>query len=518
MLFRINARYFNNNLIIFTLVLFTYCIASCMIKKKVIIVGAGIAGLSSAVRMAAKGYDVHVFEGSNKVGGKLHQFHLGDYRFDAGPSLFTMPQYVVELFTLAGKNPDDYFKFESLDVICNYFWDDGTTLSTFSDIQKNISEISVKLNEKPINIENHFKDSALKYELTGKTFLENTLHSLKTWMTLDVVKALTQIYKLDVFGTMHGANAKRFDNSKTVQLFDRYATYNGSNPYKAPGLLNIIPHFEYGFGAYIPKNGMNDISDSLYKLAIDMGVHFHLNTKVIKIEKKEKIVTGIQTDKGENFYGDIVISNMDAYYTYLYLLDQKKEADSILKQERSSSALIFYWGIKKSFAELDLHNIFFSNDYKHEFNCISNGTISDDPTVYINITSKYVISDAPAGCENWFTMINVPYNDGQDWENLIKLARRNIVSKLSRILKTDVESLIECEDILDPRSIEKNTMSHTGSLYGTSSNSKWAAFARHPNKSRQYQNLYFIGGSVHPGGGVPLCLLSSKIVDDLIHE
>ncbi|HMP29369.1 MAG TPA: phytoene desaturase family protein [Saprospiraceae bacterium] len=485
--------------------------------NKVIIIGAGIAGLSSAVRMAARGYQVEVFEATDKIGGKLNQFELNGYRFDAGPSLFTMPQYVTELFTIAGKQGSDYFQYDSLDVICNYFWEDGTRCSTYKDFDKTIKELSEKLFESQQKLKEHFDDSALKYQLTGKTFLENTLHSFKTWLSLDVVKALTKLHKLDVLGTMHGVNQKRFKNPKTIQLFDRYATYNGSNPYKAPGLLNIIPHFEYGFGAYIPKKGMYEISESIYKLCIDLGVKFHLNTKVSNILKETNKVAGIQTVKGAVHKCDIVISNMDAYYTYLHLLNQKEDANDILKQERSSSALIFYWGIKNTFKELDLHNIFFSNDYEHEFACISKGEISNDPTIYINITSKYVQNDAPKGCENWFTMINVPYNKDQNWELLIAHAKKNILTKLSRILGREIESLIVCEDILDPRSIESKTMSYTGSLYGTSSNSKWAAFARHPNQSPQYNNLFFIGGSVHPGGGVPLCLLSSKIVDDIIH-
>ena len=142
--------------------------------------------------------------------------------------------------------------------------------------------------------------------------------------------------------------------------------------------------------------------------------------------------------------------------------------------------------------------------------------IYEDPTVYINITSKYNSEDAPASCQNWFTMINVPFDGGQDWDTLIAEARKNILTKVSRILGKDIESLIACEDILDPRSIDSKTSSHLGALYGTSSNNRMAAFQRHPNFSRKIKNLYFCGGSVHPGGGIPLSLLSAKIIDDLI--
>jgi phytoene desaturase len=429
-----------------------------------------------------------------------------------------MPQYVTELFEAAGKDYRKYFDYTTLDVICRYFWEDGTRCSTYRDHDKTVSELSECLGETPDSLSGYFARSREKYELTGRTFLEHSLHRWKTWWTKDVAKALTQLHKLDLMGTLHSVNRSYFKNPKTVQLFDRYATYNGSNPYKAPGMLSIIPHFEYGFGAYIPKEGMNQITSSIVNLLHDMHVHIHLNTRVTGILKEEQRVTGLMTSDGQKWEGDLIISNMDAYFTYLHLLDDKKKAQQVLRQERSSSALIFYWGIKKEFPELDLHNIFFSEDYKNEFDHISRGSVCDDPTVYIHITSKYIQTDAPPGCENWFTMINVPHNAGQNWDDIIERSRENIIRKISRQLGEDVASLITCEYVLDPRIIESQTFSYTGSLYGTSSNSKWAAFARHPNASPQYNNLYFVGGSVHPGGGIPLCILGARIVDELIHE
>lgn len=485
---------------------------------KVLIIGGGIAGLSSAVRMAARGHEVHLFEGSDKLGGKLHEFTLDGYRFDFGPSLFTMPQYVLELFDIAGKDVQDYFEYKTLDVICRYFWEDGTRCSTYKDKEQTVRELADQLGENEDSLRKYFASSQEKYELTGRTFLEHSLHQWKTWWTRDVARAMTRLHKLDLMGTLHSVNSSYFKNPKTVQLFDRYATYNGSNPYKAPGMLSIIPHFEYGFGAYIPKEGMNQITSSIVKLLQDMGVHIHLNTKVTQIQKNGRKVSGLMTEKGDLHEGDIVITNMDAYFTYLHLLNDPERAQHVLRQERSSSALIFYWGIKKEFQELDLHNIFFSQDYKNEFDHISQGSVCDDPTVYIHITSKYIRDDAPQGCENWFTMINVPHNAGQNWDDIIERSRKNIIRKISRQLGEDIASLITCEYVLDPRILESQTFSYTGSLYGTSSNSRWAAFARHPNASPQFDNLYFVGGSVHPGGGIPLCILGAKIVDDLIHK
>jgi phytoene dehydrogenase-like protein len=208
---------------------------------------------------------------------------------------------------------------------------------------------------------------------------------------------------------------------------------------------------------------------------------------------------------------------MDVVNTYKKLLPKASQPKKILNQPKSSSALIFYWGIQKRFPQLDMHNIFFSQDYAQEFTHIfRQKNIYQDPTVYINITSKHKPDDAPEGCENWFVMINVPNNSGQDWDELITQGRKNILAKLSRILQTDIEPLIACESILDPRTIESRTSSSQGALYGNSSNNRYAAFLRHANFSSQIQNLYFCGGSVHPGGGIPLCLLSAKIATDMV--
>jgi phytoene dehydrogenase-like protein len=208
---------------------------------------------------------------------------------------------------------------------------------------------------------------------------------------------------------------------------------------------------------------------------------------------------------------------MDVFPTYKNLLKLTKTPQRTLSQESSSSAVIFYWGINKIFDQLDLHNIFFSVDYEAEFEAIFNQKkTSEDFTVYVNITSKDVPSDAPKGGENWFVMINTPADQGQDWNQIKNELREKTIAKLNRILKVDMDSLIQEEEVLTPPMIEQKTSSHLGALYGSSSNDKMAAFLRHPNFSSEIKNLYFCGGSVHPGGGIPLCLLSAKIATDLI--
>jgi len=483
---------------------------------KTVIVGAGVAGMAAAIRMACQGHTVSVYEANSYPGGKLSEFRLGDFRFDAGPSLFTMPSYMEDLYALAGVPMEEHFIYERLDIVCNYFWEDGTQVSAYADEKKFADELVKKLGVDGDTVSRILNDSQRKYDICGEIFLEKSLHKWKTWLQPKILKAMMLTPTLDLFRTMNDTNSRITKHPKLIQLLNRYATYNGSNPYKAPGLLTVIPHFEYNIGAFVPTGGMNNITKSLYALAQQKGVTFHFNKKVNKINLSNSFATGVTVD-GEAISCDQVISNMDVYGTYKRLMPEAKHPERTLAQERSTSAVIFYWGVKREFNELDVHNILFSDNYKAEFESMQNGEIYEDPTVYINVTKKYVPSDAPVGCENWFVMINAPYQSGQDWDRLIKNTRAQIIEKLKRILKIDIEPLITEESLLDPRTIESKTSSHLGALYGSSSNNKMAAFMRHANFSSKIKNVYFCGGSVHPGGGIPLCLLSAKIVDEIMH-
>lgn len=482
------------------------------------IIGAGIAGLAAAVRLQAKGHQVQVFEANNFAGGKLGQLQQDGYRFDTGPSLFTMPHLVEELFSLANKNMADYFTYSRLDTVCNYFWDDGTRLTAWADSQKYAAEAEAKLGCPAPTLLHALRDSQRKYEATADTFLHKSLHKPSTYLSKDILKVLAATPSLNIFSSMHSVNAKRFGkNSKMTQLFDRYATYNGSSPYLASGILTMIPHLEQNIGAFIPHGGMFAISQSIYKLALELGVQFHFNTPVLEITTQANKATGIKT-ASQALAFDRVVCNMDIYFAYQKLLPNAKAPTRILAQPKSSSALIFYWGIRHSFPQLNVHNIFFANDYHNEFKTIfQDKSVADDVTIYINITSKQCPDDAPHNAENWFVMVNVPaLQPHHDWDALIPRIRQQVIARLNHNLGTDIAPLIATEAILDPRTIQSRTQSHLGALYGSSSNTKMAAFLRHPNFSKQYKNLYFCGGSTHPGGGIPLCLLSAKITADLL--
>lgn len=485
-------------------------------NKTCAIIGAGVSGLSAAIRMRNKGYRVTVFEANSFPGGKLSTETKDGYRFDMGPSVFTMPEYVDELFTLSGKNPREHFKYTQLDPVYKYFFDDGSILDSYHGKEKFAEQLAAKTNDKKEDIIKYLDKTELIYNLTDEVFLKNSLHRLKNFFTWPVAKGILNFGKIGAFDTMAGANQKAFKDSRLVKIFNRYSTYNGSSPYLSPATLTVIAHVEIVKGAFYPEGGMFGITAALLQLAKDIGVQFNFSTPVSEILIKNNRVTGIRTDQGTESF-DTVISNMDVYNSYKKLMPQVKRPAKTLDQPKSSSGIIFYWGIKKEFKELELHNILFSENYEEEFDTIfSKKSMYPDPTIYINITSKHTPSDAPPGCENWFAFINVPNNSGQDWDLFITEARENMIQKINKVLKTDIKPLIESEMVFDPRVIENRTSSAFGAIYGNSSNNKFAAFLRHANFSKDIKNLYFCGGSVHPGPSIPLCLLSAKITTDLI--
>ena len=287
-------------------------------------------------------------------------------------------------------------------------------------------------------------------------------------------------------------------------------------------MMHVIPHLEHGHGTFFPENGMIGITRHLHALASALGVQFAFDHTAMRIEHSGGSVNGVQAlnAKAESvfFRAECVVSNADIWPTYRRVLPDLKAPERTLSRERSTSGVIFYWGVRGVRPELHLHNILFSNNYQKEFETIQrSGHPGEDPTVYIHISSKMKPDDAPLDSENWFVMVNVAA-DPNHVEVLVPDIRRAVLAKINRTLGVDVEPMIETETHFTPRTIEERTGSHLGALYGASSNSAISAFLRHRNRSTQLRGLYFCGGSVHPGGGIPLCLLSARITSELIEQ
>ncbi len=481
--------------------------------SKAIIIGGGIGGLATAIRLAAKNWDVVLYEKNTSLGGKLAEFSEKGYRFDMGPSLFTMPEYFEDLFKAANRELKDYLLYKKLNKSCTYFFPDATSFIFYQKKEEFKKEAEHKLNLPAEDVLSYLKESKKMYDAAGKLFIENSLHKFSTYFSKQALRALPQLLNPQNLKSLHHKNSKRFKEDKWIQLFDRYATYNGSSPYKTPAMMSMIPHLEHNIGTFFPEGGMYGIINALEKLALELDVDIQKGKQVEKLIEAGRRIRSVKVNDKE-IKADLFVSNMDVALVYKKLLNNPVQFKSEIKKERSSSGLVFYWGINKEFPELSLHNIIFSRNYSKEFNEIfDQHRVPSDPTVYINISSKEAPGDAPKGCENWFVMINTPANLNLEIEKVNEI--RNIVLNIiNERLKTNIKNYIVFERQLTPSDIDTRTMSLQGALYGTASNSPLSSFKRHPNFSKQYKNLYFVGGTVHPGGGIPLCLNSAKIVVD----
>jgi len=486
--------------------------------RKIAVIGAGIGGIAAAIRMRRRNFEIDVYDHQPGPGGKLAEFRRKGFRFDMGPSLFTQPERVMELFEMAGEDPGEHLPYHRLDLVCRYYYPDGTMLDVPSDPVEFAGKASEVFAVEPGDITGYLEKASKLYATAGPVFLDRPFPAIDALMSEEGKAIGKKPWILDPFVSLHRRNRASFGDHRLVQMFDRFATYNGSNPYKAPATLKMIAHLEHNLGAFFPQKGMYAITDELFKLAVRQGVKFHFGKRVDEIVEDDagSKVSGIKIN-GEFLSCDKIISDVDVNTLYRGLLKSRKIPFLAGRQQLSSSAMIFYWGVRGEYPKLDIHNILFSGSYKEEFDHLfRKKKIFADPTVYIFISSKIVPGDAPEGCENWFVMINVPENTGQDWDKYIAEMREVLIAKIRMITGIDISGKILTEHVEDPRTIESRTGSYHGSLYGNSSNSRTSAFSRHANYRGSIKNLYFVGGSVHPGGGIPLCLASAGIVEKII--
>jgi phytoene desaturase len=479
-------------------------------KKKVAVIGAGIGGLASACLLASDGADVTVIEKNAQAGGKMNQLKLDGFRFDTGPSLLTMPGIMHQLFDYCGQDMSNYLELVPLNPLCRYFYPDGTVFNSFEDKKKAIDEIKRIAPEDVANYQEFLSYSAELYHRTTDVFLFHPLSHFSDLLRLPI----KDIFRIDAFTTVSNRVDKLVKSPYLRQFFKRFATYNGSSPYEAPATMNVIPHVELNQGGWYVKDGLYKIVWALKNLAISLGVNFKFNTIVNSIEVSDGFADGVNTSSGY-FKSDIVIANSDAYETYINLMPMDALPASrrrqVEKTEPSCSGFVLMLGTNRRWDQLVHHNIYFSNDYQKEFNDIfRHKVMPNDPTIYVANTSFTDSHHAVSGGSNLFILVNAPYlNETQNWEELSNSYADFIINNLEQRGLEGLRSSVILKQTITPKDFYTKYRSNRGSIYGTSSNSRFAAFLRPRNRSPYIENLWLTGGSTHPGGGIPLCILSA---------
>jgi len=535
---------------------------STPLHKSVIVIGAGIGGLAAAIRLAAQGHHVTILERQAQVGGKLNHVERNGFSFDTGPSLITMPYVLEDLFSSAQRNLNDYLDLLSLDITCRYFYHDGVVLNAWRD-QERLAEEFARLNPHDGVALYRFLDSARNiYQAAADPFLYHSLGN-----PLDVLctfvryvlqghpnSRVEQLQRVGMTGatpvmppppvvptttlfsrlkavltalspqTLDSSVRSFFEDEHLRQLFDRYATYNGSSPYKVTSVYNIIPYVELADGAWYPRGGIYAVAQALERLARELGVTIDTccNVRRILVERNE--ARGVVLADGRVLRSDVVIANSDVVTTHRELLSpavrNKRRVRHLEQLEPSCSGFVLLLGVDKQYPQLAHHNIFFSDDYHEEFDDLFERHIPlSDPTIYVCATSRSDSTQAPPGHENLFVLVNAPYLTAKsNWKHDAPAYRERILDLLASYKQVDLSDLREhivCEAMLTPEDFREKYGANAGSIYGLSSNSRMAPFTRPGNKS-EIRSLYFVGGSTHPGGGVPLVMLSGKIVAELV--
>ncbi len=486
----------------------------------VVIVGAGIGGLTAAARLAGGGLRVAVYEQNERVGGKLNLVEAGGYRFDTGPSLLTMPQVLRDHFAAMGKRLADYLTLTPVEPICRYRWPDGSTLDASADADRMAAAIDALCGEGE-GYRRFLAYSKGIYERTAEVFIYGDL-TPRNVLTALRRRPLDPL-QIDAFSTVHRSVSRFFRDPRLRQLFDRYATYNGSDPYRAPATLNVIPYVEYGFGAWYVQGGMYRIAEALARLAEEEGACITTSTAVQRIVVEGGRAVGVELVSGELVRARAVLTNADVLHSYSKLLapaDRPRYPDQRLAAiEPSCSGFVVLLGVRGNYPQLSHHNIFFSPDYRAEFaDLFGRKQPSMQPTIYVTATSKADPTQAPAGSENIFILVNAPYltaRTGGDWWARHKDRYREIILARLANFGLDFHAGLEYEQVITPSDLAEHYGAWRGAIYGLSSNSRFAAFARPPLRA-SIGGLYFAGGSTHPGGGIPLVTLSGTAAARLI--
>jgi phytoene desaturase len=495
--------------------------------KRVAVIGAGIGGLSAAIRLASCGHRVIVVEKLDRPGGKMGEVREAGFRWDTGPSVITMRHVFEQLFRETGCNLEDYLDFVPLNPITRYFWRDGATIDATADEDAMCENIRRAFGPRDVDGYRKFMRYARRlYDIVSGPFLYRARPSARDLLRLP----LADVLKIDALRTMHQAVSAHFTDPHLIQLFDRFATYNGSSPYQAPATLNVIAYIEMAQGAWYPRGGVYQVALAFERLAQELGVEIRYNSPAQEICIESGVARGVRLARGEVIRADAVVCNVDFTWAKETLLSSAPTPNpSPLgrgeRLEPSCSGFVLSLGVEGEHEALAHHNIFFTDDYRREFDDIFRRRIAPvDPTIYLCITSKTDPNHAPAGCENWFVLINAPYlSDAFDWKQQQANYAQHVQQLLTRHLERhadmcDLNLVIRIEKTITPLDLQNTYGGHRGAIYGFSSNMRSAAFMRPGNRAPHVERLYFAGGSVHPGGGVPLVTLSGTAAAECVDE
>jgi len=489
--------------------------------KHVVVIGAGLGGLSAAIMLALDGFRVTVLEKNAHVGGKLNRLQTKGFSFDLGPSIFTLPQIFRPVFEGDGKRLEDYISLQRVDPQWRNFFEDGTVLDLWEDIEKMRSELA---RFGPHTFDEYIQFLAYsrrQYQVVERGYLREGLDSFAQFVRFYGWKDARD---LDYLHSMSDSIYKRLANPYLRDIFEYFIKYVGSSALDSPAFMNLMPNIQMEFGMWYVSGGLYELAQAFRKRLEETGVTLCLGHEVLRIDYSGGKVTGVNFRDAEGrleaLQADFIVSNMEVIPAMKQLLHA---SPSVMKKlarfKPSCSGIVVHLGLDHIYPQLAHHNFFYSKDLHSHFRRVfRDGELPDDPTLYVVAPTRTDPSQAPSGCDNIKILPHIPpLNDERPYTREDYVALKNVcLDKLERMGLEGLRKHIVVEDFWTPFDIEARYASNQGSIYGVACD-RWSNFAfKAPKQSSQYRNLFFVGGSVNPGAGMPMVTLSGQHVARMI--
>lgn len=487
-------------------------------NKSALIIGAGVGGISTAIFLARNGYKVKVYEKNANPGGRCGQIVREGHRFDLGATLFLMPSIYKSVFLSMGLKLEETITIKPLPVIYKLYFSNGDAIEFTTDLEKMDSQVEAMEKGSKGKFRTYIANGYKMFNLANKELLGRNFFHLFDFVNFRNVSLLFKIKSY----LSHMFYAGKFFKSNNLRVaFTFQNIYVGQNPFTAPALFSMLPAAELHEGTLFPEGGMFSIVEKLVENAKNLGVEFFYNSSVEKIQVTKNKAENVLFEDGSIESADIIVANADLPYVYRELLPCRFSSFKLERKKYSCSAIAFHWGLDKKYSQLGHHSIFLSEKYKENLdNIFKDNTMGDNPSFYVHSPVATDPTAAPENQDSISVIVPVGHLDkknANEWNQMKQIARTSVIERLKNEGMEDIEEHIKFEICYLPKTWNSIYNVTKGSVFGSVNHNIFQmGYFRPHNKHGKYRNLYFVGGSTHPGNGVPLVLLSSKLTSERI--
>ncbi len=488
--------------------------------RKAVVIGAGIGGIATAIYLAKNGYSVAVYEKNSEPGGRCGQVNHEGHRFDLGATMLLMPGVYRDVFRDFDLDLDEALEVKELGQLYRLCFDDGSHIRFTTDMTEMEMQHEELEKGSYLMAKKYIEEGYDFYRIARKKLIGRNFYNIFEFATL---KNAAMLIKLKTYLT-HQKYAGRFFRHPHLQMAYTFQNiYVGQSPFDAPAFFSMIPAIELKEGSFFPKGGIYNVVQTLHKKAVSLGVEFRFDSEVQSVMVNSSRAEGIKLAGGESIGADLVVANADLPYVYRELLPDRRKAAKFDRMHYSCSAMVFHWGLDKVYSQLAHHNVFLSDSFRTGLSIIFKEKSADpNPSFYVHAPVRIDPSAAPPGHDTLSVIVGIGHVDRgkeQDWDYFRKISRDAVLDRVRKEGLTDIEKHIKFEICYTPRTWENAFNVVNGSVFGSLSHSIFQmGWFRPHNRHSKYRNLYFVGGSTHPGNGIPLVLLSARLTSERIFK